>query len=77
MCIGGGAHMENPVGINTCTDACTHSLQGVGTEMRWLQYKHTATLVSLLLSKGVWGDIGSQMDMYTCTNAYTHFNKIV
>ena len=31
---GGGADMESQVDINTCTDACTHSKQGLGTEMR-------------------------------------------
>ena len=30
------------VDINSCTDACTHSKQGVATEMRWLRIKHTA-----------------------------------
>ena len=34
--------MGSQVDINTCTDACTHSKQGVGTEMRYLGYKHTA-----------------------------------
>ena len=29
------------VDINTCTDACTHSNQAVGTKMRWLGHKHT------------------------------------
>ena len=28
----GGADMESQVDINTCTDTCTHSKQGVGTE---------------------------------------------
>ena len=32
-----GSHMD----INTCTDACTHYKQDVGTEMRLLGHKHT------------------------------------
>ena len=39
LCIVGGAVMRSQVDINTCTDACTHSKQGVGTEMRWLGHK--------------------------------------
>ena len=34
--------MVSQVDINSCTDACTHSKQGVGTEMRYLGHKHTA-----------------------------------
>ena len=35
--------MESQVDINTCTDTCTHSKQGVGTEVEWLQHTHSAT----------------------------------
>ena len=34
--------MGSKVDINTCADAWTQSKQGVGTEMRYLGYKHTA-----------------------------------
>ena len=29
--------------INSCTDACTHSNQGVGTEMGSLRHNHSLT----------------------------------
>ena len=34
LCIGVGPDMASQVDINTCTDAYTHSKQGVGTDMR-------------------------------------------
>ena len=34
LCIGGGPDIDRKVDINLCTDACTHSKQGVGREMR-------------------------------------------
>ena len=34
LCIRDAAEFRTQVGIYTCTDACTHSKQGVGTEMR-------------------------------------------
>ena len=39
----GQADMGTPMDTNICTDACTHSKQGVGTEIRWLGHKHSAT----------------------------------
>ena len=30
------------VDINTCTDACTHSNQGMGTEVGSLRHNHSA-----------------------------------
>ena len=42
LSIGGLANMGSQVDINTCTDACTHSKQGVWTEIKWLGHKHTA-----------------------------------
>ena len=35
--------MGSQVDTYTCTDACTHSKQGVRTEMRSLGHKHSAT----------------------------------
>ena len=34
--------MASWVDISTWTDACTHSKQGVGTQMSWLGHKHSA-----------------------------------
>ena len=34
--------MASWVDISTLTDACTHSKQGVGTQMSWLGHKHSA-----------------------------------
>ena len=33
LCIGDGADMDSQMNINSCTDACAHSNQGVGPEM--------------------------------------------
>ena len=43
LCIGGGADMGSQVDINSCTDACTHSNQGVWPEVGWLGQTHNAT----------------------------------
>ena len=43
LCIGVGQDMASQVDINTCTDAYTHSKQGVGTEMRQLGHEHRDT----------------------------------
>ena len=32
LCVGDGADMGSQMDINSCTDACTHSKQGVGPE---------------------------------------------
>ena len=40
LCIGNGADISSQVDINSCTAACTHSKQVVGTEMRLLENKH-------------------------------------
>ena len=42
LCKGNGAECGTQVDISTCTDACTHSKQGVGTEMRCLGHIHSA-----------------------------------
>ena len=34
LCIGDAAEFRTQVGINTCTDACIHSIQVEGTQMR-------------------------------------------
>ena len=34
LCIGNGADISSWVDIYSCTDACTHTKQAVGTEMR-------------------------------------------
>ena len=41
LCIQGGADMGSQDDLNSCTDACTHSKQVVGTEMRWPGHIHT------------------------------------
>ena len=43
LCMQGGADMGSQDDLNSCTDACTHSKQGVGTEMQddW-DIKHSA-----------------------------------
>ena len=54
-----GIHVD----INTCTDACTHSKQEVGTEMRGLQHQ--------TMHRGG-ADMESQMDINSCTDAWKH-----
>ena len=41
LCIGGGADMVSQVDINSCTDACTHSKQGVRPQAGWMGHTHT------------------------------------
>ena len=43
LCIRDGAEFRNQVGIYTCTDVCSHSIQVKGTQMRWMGNKNTAT----------------------------------
>ena len=45
LCKGGGPDMGSQVDINSCTDACTHSKQGVGTQAGSLGHKHSNTQV--------------------------------
>ena len=78
LCIGDGAYMGSQVDINSCTDAWKYSKQGVGTEMRWLGHKHTAThghpCFHQTMHRGG-EDMGSQMDINSCTDACTHSNQ--
>ena len=67
--------MGSKVDINTCADACTHSKQGVGTEIRWLGHKHTTihgcqSSIKLCI-RGV-PHISSQVDINSCTDQCTH-----
>ena len=57
--------MDSQVDINSCTNECTHSKQGV--KMRWLGHKQTAILC---IRSGP--DLGSQVHIITCTDACTH-----
>ena len=43
--------MGSQVDINTCTDACTHSMQSVGTELQWLEHtqRNPCCHVSMLM----------------------------
>ena len=43
LCTGDGAEFRTQVGINTCTDAYTHSIQNERTDMRLMGQKPTAT----------------------------------
>ena len=45
LCIGCGPDIVRKVDINLCTDACTHSKQGVGTQAGSLGHKHSNTQV--------------------------------
>ena len=72
LCKGCGADMDSQVDINSCTDACTCSKQGVGTEMRWLGHKHTAiqghSTWHQSMHRGCtrWGQSGGHKFMYWC-----------
>ena len=39
----GGADMGSQVDMYTCTDACEHSNQGMGTKVGSLRHKHSPT----------------------------------
>ena len=75
LCIGGGPDISSQVDINSCTDACTHSKQGLGPEIRWLRHKHTAIQgcqsFHQTMQRGG-PDISSQVDINSCTDACTH-----
>ena len=79
LCIRGGADIGNQVDIHSGTDACTHSSQGVWPEAGWLA-AHTHTLpcrgihvsIKLCIRGGV--DMGSQVDINSCTDACIHSN---
>ena len=65
--------MGSQVHLNACTNACTHSKQGVETQIRWLGHKHTGytedTQVSIKLCIQGGADMGSQdgpKSMYWC-----------
>ena len=77
-CTRGGADMGSLVDMCTCTDACTHSKQGMGTEVGWLRHNHSATQghqgFHITIQRGE-ADMVSLVDMYTCTDACTHFNQ--
>ena len=67
--------MGSHVAINTCTDACTHYKQGVGTEMRLLGHKHTDIQghpgFHQSMHRGG-ADLGSQVEINSCTDTCTH-----
>ena len=75
LCIGGRADMDSQVDINSCTDACTHSNQGVWPDAGRLGHTHSDTqghpgfCVNILRG---WANMGSQMVINTCPDAYTH-----
>ena len=69
LSIGGWANMQCKVAINTCTDACTHSNQGMGTEMRWLGHQHQVAN-KLCIRGGPY--MGSQVNINSCTDACMH-----
>ena len=75
LSIGGGPDMGCKVDINSCTDVCTHSKQGVATEMRWLGHKHTAIQghpgFHQTMERGG-PDISSQVDINSYVDACTH-----
>ena len=68
--------MGSQVDINSCSDACTHSKQVVEPQAGRLGHTHTVThrgtQVSMKLCIGVEPDMASQVDINTCTDAYTH-----
>ena len=43
LSIGNGADMGSQVDINSCSDACTHSKQGVGPQAGRLGHTHSDT----------------------------------
>ena len=72
----GRADMESQVDMYTWSDACTHFNQGVGPktgEWNTVTVTHMSTQeVSMKLSIGGWANMGSWVDISTCTDAYTH-----
>ena len=75
ICKGDGEEFGTHVDISTCTDACTHSIQGVRTKLGdWDTYtvSYRVTHVSMYLCKGSGAHFWSQVDMHTCNDAYTY-----
>ena len=76
--LGSGPDVGSKVDINWCTDACTHSKQGVATEMRWLGHKHTAIQghpgFHQTMHRG-WTRYGKSDSINSCTDACTHSKK--
>ena len=67
--------MGSQVDKNSCTDACTHSKKGVGPQAGdWdtCTVTNRGTQVSIKLCIGAEPNMGSQMDINSCTNACTH-----
>ena len=73
-----GADMGSQVDMYICTDACANSNQGKGTEVGSLRHNHSPTQghpgFHITIQRGE-ADIVSQVDMYICTDACTHFNQ--
>ena len=70
--------MGSPVDINSCTDACTHSNQGMCPEVGWLWQPHNAPQGHPCFHQtmhGGGGNKGSQVDINSCTDAFTHSNQ--
>ena len=61
--------------MHTCIDACMYSNQGVEPdEGDWDVHKepHSGSQVCTQLCKGVRADVGSQVDIHTCTDACSY-----
>ena len=64
----------------TCTDACAHSDQGVGPQEGWLghTWKQDRVIhICVQLSNVCGADVGSKVDMHTCTDVWHLLNPFL
>ena len=69
LCKGDGVESGTQIDISTHTDACTHSNQGVETEME-VTGTQTPGCQETMHRGGPY--MGSQVDINSCTDACTH-----
>ena len=73
--------MRCQLNMHMHTDPSSHSNQGVGPDEELLGHAHrakqgcTCFCTTYTICKGFVGGVGSQMDLYSCTDAYTHSNQ--
>ena len=72
---GDGAEVKSQVDMHACPDVCSYSTSDVGQEDGLLGHTQGAgqmcTFLHTTMQRGG-ADVGSQVNMHTCTNACTH-----
>ena len=78
LCKGVQSDVRSQVGIHMCTDACTHSNQGVEPDEGLRGYTHRAiqgTHVCAQQFQGSETDVSNHVCMHTCTDVCTLSNQ--